>query len=147
MSRLQGGRTQDLGQAALARSLPQFHLKKTVLSGHVSLSEKQVMLVLGVDMGNAPAVAQHVYRLFEARHLERALDHGKGGLCPGSKTVLIDAVIGAARAGLSGSGDRSSQKPQGENTDGPLHTGDILSQHDKRSAPSLSFVCLRVLGG
>ena len=61
---LQGGRAQDLGQAALSRPLPQLHLEQTVLSRHESLGKKQIVLVLGVDVGHAPAVAQHVYRLF-----------------------------------------------------------------------------------
>ena len=92
------------------------------------------MLVLGVDMGNAPAVAQNVYRLFEASHLERAVEHGERGLRPALQTILIDVVPGAARGRLSGPrGNRAVRNKKAENTDAPLHTGDILSQRDERA--------------
>jgi hypothetical protein len=99
------------------------------LSGHEALSEKEVMLILGVNVGDAPAVAQYNYRFFKTRYLERAANHGQGGLRPRSKTILID-VVGTLHCGLDVHSDRRGQKQQGENTDAPVHTGDILSQHE-----------------
>ena len=67
----------------MARPLPQFHLKQAVLSGDESLGEKQVVLVLGIDMGNAPTVAQYAYRLFKARYFKLPPNRREGGLRPG----------------------------------------------------------------
>ena len=68
---------------------------------------------------------------------------------PGFEVILIDAVIGAARAGLSCSANRSAQKPQAENTGEPLHTGEFYPSPPKEEAespafPSCAFVSLVV---
>ena len=52
-------RAHHFRQAALAGTLPQLHLEQPVAGRDITLREKQVVLIPGVDVGHAPGVAQH----------------------------------------------------------------------------------------
>ncbi len=65
----QSGGAEDFGEASLAGAFPEFHLKETILSGDDALGEKQVMLVLGVDVGDSPAVAEDIDFSLETFHV------------------------------------------------------------------------------
>ena len=49
---------------------PGFKLEEPVFCGAVSLCEEQVVLVFCIDMVDAPFIAEHFYRGFQARELE-----------------------------------------------------------------------------
>jgi len=65
-------RPEHLGEPPLPRPAPDLHLPETVLGGHEPLREEEIVLGLGVDVGNAPAVAQHGDRAREPGDAERA---------------------------------------------------------------------------
>ena len=67
-------RADDLGQAPAVVAPPQLHLPQTVLRLHVALREEQVVGVLGVDVGDAPAIADDVDRVAKPRNHELAVD-------------------------------------------------------------------------
>src|SRR5277367_3372034 len=54
---LQGGGSEDFGQSSLSGALPELHLKEAVLCGDYALGEEKIVLVLGIDVSDAPAVA------------------------------------------------------------------------------------------
>src|SRR5580704_6874680 len=56
---------EHLGELAFAVAAPHFELPHAILSHHVALGEEQVRGVLGVDVGDAPGVAQNLNRLAE----------------------------------------------------------------------------------
>ena len=72
--------SQHLRQPALPGAFPQLHLEQAVLRRHKPLREKQVMLVLSVDVRHAPAIPQHPDRLREAGHTELSIDRRKCSL-------------------------------------------------------------------
>ena len=49
------------------------------LGGDEALSEEQVVGILGIDVGDAPAVAQHLDRLLQAKNLDLPLQLGQDG--------------------------------------------------------------------
>jgi hypothetical protein len=53
-------------------------LEESILGGDYALGEEQVMLVLGINVGNAPAIAQNVDGALESRHPQLAGDYGQG---------------------------------------------------------------------
>src|SRR5947209_6962661 len=71
---LQTSLPDHLGRLADAHAAPQVDLEEAVLGGDKALGEKQVFGILCVDGGDAPAVAQHLHRLLQARVLELALE-------------------------------------------------------------------------
>ena len=77
--------SQKLGQASLGLAAPQLHLEEAVLRLHEPLGEEEVVLAAGIDVRNAPAVADHLDLALEAGHGEAALDHGEHGPRPGAK--------------------------------------------------------------
>jgi len=58
---LNGGRTDDLGEASLAGALPQLHLKQPILRSDEPLGEKQIVRIARIDMSDSPAVALHAH--------------------------------------------------------------------------------------
>src|ERR1022692_4030989 len=54
----QEGGAEDFGEASLTGALPEFHLKKAILGGDDALREKQVVLVLSVDVGDSPSITE-----------------------------------------------------------------------------------------
>ena len=67
-------RADDLGQAPAVVAPPQLHLPQTVLGLHVALREEQVVGVFGVDVGDAPAIADDVDRVAKPGNHELAVD-------------------------------------------------------------------------
>jgi hypothetical protein len=59
----------------LSGALPEFHLKQPVLSGNPALREKQIMLVLGIYVSDAPAVAKHLDGLLKTLRSQFSRDH------------------------------------------------------------------------
>src|SRR5208282_1018572 len=68
-------RSKDFREAPLAGALPKFHLEKAVLRDDKALREEKIVLVLRIDVGNAPAVALDADRLLEAVHVERPVNY------------------------------------------------------------------------
>ena len=61
----QGFRPLDLGHCSSDTPAPDLKLEQAVSCGVIALGEKQVVLILGIDVGNAPAVGQDFDRLAE----------------------------------------------------------------------------------
>src|SRR5205823_497520 len=59
-----------LGHLADARAAPQVDLEEAVLGGDEALGKEQVVGILRVDVGDAPAVAQDLDRLLQAGDLD-----------------------------------------------------------------------------
>ena len=76
---VQAGLADDLGRLADAAAAPQVDLEQPVLGGDEALGEEEVVGILGVDVGHAPAVAQHLDRLLQAGHLDLPLQLGEDG--------------------------------------------------------------------
>jgi hypothetical protein len=55
---------------SLAGALPEFHLEEAILGGNDSLGEEEIMLILRVDVRDAPTVAQDVNGMFESAELK-----------------------------------------------------------------------------
>lgn len=64
----------------MSQSLPEFHLEQTILRGDKSLGEKQVVLILGVDVRHSPAVAQYVNGTMQTGQLGFPVDNGERGV-------------------------------------------------------------------
>ena len=67
-------RADDLGQVPGVVAPPQLHLPQTVLGLHVALREEQVVGVFGVDVRDAPAIADDLDRVAKPRNHELAVD-------------------------------------------------------------------------
>ena len=65
---------EDFGQLAGPGPAPDLDLVKTVLRGHETLGEEQIVDGFGVDVGDAPLVAKHFDGLFEPGKLQRAFN-------------------------------------------------------------------------
>ena len=59
-------RPEDLGQLPRPDASPQVDLKQAVARDDVALGEEQVVLCLGVDVRNAPAVPKNLHAILEA---------------------------------------------------------------------------------
>ena len=77
-------RSQDFRQSALAGALPEFHLKQPILGRHEALGKKKIMLVLGINMGNAPAVAQDLDRMLKSWRFQPSGDNCQCPVCGSS---------------------------------------------------------------
>jgi hypothetical protein len=62
----QESRSEDFGQPSLSGALPKFHLKQPILRGDEALGKKEIVLILRINMGNAPAVAQDLDRVLQS---------------------------------------------------------------------------------
>ena len=71
----------NLGHGTGDPTTPDFELEQTVAGRVIALGKEQVVLVAGVDMGDAPAVGQDFDRFVEAGHLHpsRLLLGSEGG--------------------------------------------------------------------
>ena len=114
---LQRLRAQHLAQPPLAGTPVHLHLPETVLRLDETLREEQVVEARGVDVGDAPGVAQHLDFARESRNFDAAIDLGQLRLCQlfeacrGSFRARADereeAECGGGRAAVPGeSGDR-----------------------------------------
>ena len=74
---LQLARAEDLGHRAGGAAPPHLELEQAILGGEVALRQEEVDLVLGVDVVQAPAIADDLHRLRQARHREAG---GRGAL-------------------------------------------------------------------
>ncbi len=92
--------SEHLRQPALYRPAPEVHLKKTILRLHEALGEKQIALVLRVDVRHAPPVAYDANGLRDSTHDERAgyLRQRCGGRCERRRCRLATARHGAEHA-------------------------------------------------
>src|SRR5581483_7055669 len=61
----------DFGHSARHPSPPDFELKEPVAGGVVALGKEQIVLVLGVNVRDTPAIHQDLDRTRESRNLER----------------------------------------------------------------------------
>jgi hypothetical protein len=61
-------------------------LKEAILGGNESLSEKEIMLVLRVDMRYTPTVSRYADRLPESLDLESSVAHRK--CCLGARVPI-----------------------------------------------------------
>jgi len=75
-------RTQHLREPALPRPLPQLHLKQPVLCHDEALREKQIVLIGGIDVRDAPAVAPHAHRMVQAGNACLAAQRRERGRSP-----------------------------------------------------------------
>ena len=80
---LDGARSEDFRQPALAGSLPKLHLEEAILCNHEALREEQIVLILGVNVGDSPAVTLHAHTLLKAAHAEGSANHRYGCFCAG----------------------------------------------------------------
>ena len=64
---LQLATADDLGHRARGLASPHLELEGAIARRGVALGEKEIVLVLRVDVGDAPPVAQHLHRLGKAR--------------------------------------------------------------------------------
>jgi hypothetical protein len=55
---------------SLAGALPEFHLEEAILGGDDTLGKEEIVLVLGVDVSDAPTIAQDVNGMFESAELK-----------------------------------------------------------------------------
>jgi hypothetical protein len=53
-------------------------LEEAILSSDYALGEEQIVLVLRVNVGDAPAIAQNVDGALQSRHPQLAGDYGQG---------------------------------------------------------------------
>jgi hypothetical protein len=72
-------RAKDLRQSALSGPSVHLHLPQTVLGLDETLSEKEVVQVSSIDMGNSPGVAENIYLPPEPGEADFAIDLGKVG--------------------------------------------------------------------
>ena len=77
MIALQLAPAEDLGHRAGGLPPPHLELEQPILGRGVALREEQVGFVLRVDVVDAPAIADDLDRLRQARHLQR----GRAGAC------------------------------------------------------------------
>jgi hypothetical protein len=63
--------SQDLGHGARGLPAPQFELEEPVLRRRVALREEEVLLVLGVDVVDAPPIAPDLDGLVQPGHAQR----------------------------------------------------------------------------
>src|SRR5262249_1209155 len=84
------GFADDFGEAALSRALPQFHLKEAVLRGDKPFGEKEIVLILCVDMRDTPAVSYYADILAESLDLEVSVAQRKG--CPGARVPISGSL-------------------------------------------------------
>lgn len=75
---LELARAEDLGDGACGLAPPDLELKEPVARRGVALCEEQVVLALGVDVVDAPAVADELDGLTEARGLQRIDGRARG---------------------------------------------------------------------
>jgi hypothetical protein len=68
---------ENLGRLAAADSPPQIELKQPVLRGDKTLREEQIALILGVDMGDAPLIAEHLDRFEQTRQTNLSFQLGQ----------------------------------------------------------------------
>src|SRR5208282_6319588 len=73
---------EHLGQTALACALPHLHLEKPVLGHHKALRKKEIVLILGVNVRNAPAISNHFDWLFKPGRDQIAVNRRKRLACP-----------------------------------------------------------------
>ena len=86
---VEGLGTEDLGEPPLAPAAPHLHLPQPVLGHDVALREEQVVVVLRVDVGHPPLVADHLDRRLQAGHGELAVDGGEGALGEGVEGLRL----------------------------------------------------------
>ena len=63
----QGRLTEDGAEGPAPDPAVHLHLPQPILSVDIALGEEQVMLVLGIDVGYAPFVPEHLHRRRQAR--------------------------------------------------------------------------------
>ena len=68
---------QDFREVSACESAHSIHLEQSVFSGHVTLREKKIMLILSVDVSNAPTVAKYIDGLLQALRLQLPGDYGQ----------------------------------------------------------------------
>ena len=78
---LQGLRAQHFAQPPLAGPPVHLHLPETVLGLDEALREEEVVEARGIDVGDAPGVAQHFDLAREPRNFDAAIDLGQLRLC------------------------------------------------------------------
>ena len=67
-------RAEHFRQSTLRRAAPEVHLKQAVLSLDESLGEKEVGLVVGINVRHAPGVAHNPYRCGQSGHRQGTRD-------------------------------------------------------------------------
>jgi hypothetical protein len=79
------GQQLQLGGFADGNAPPQVELKQAILRGDEPLREKQVVFIPGVNVGNTPAVAQHLDGFFQSRKRNLAVNLGEDCLRTGEQ--------------------------------------------------------------
>jgi hypothetical protein len=70
--------TKHLGKLPVSRSTVELHLPKPILGMDVAKRSEEVVVVVGVDVGNAPSVTHHLDRAMQVVQWDGAGSLGQG---------------------------------------------------------------------
>ena len=94
MSRGRAEGPEDFGQPSLAGTLPDFHLKEAILGGDHALGKEKIVLVLGVNVRDSPAIAQNVDGLLAGLSYPTHRKPYRQSSCGGSSEICLAAGLG-----------------------------------------------------
>ena len=83
-------------------------MEEAILGGDETLGEKEVVLILGVDVRDSPAIAEDFHRFEQAGDRDAAIELGKDGLRSCAK------VVGGGLGAGGGGGCKKEEQNRGD---------------------------------